>query len=118
MSSTKQFYKTVSAMLIALPTFALAAPALTPTQFKDILELKQQYIISNPQVATSITLAEQAFMLECGYPLTKTDIVNIMQSNGFKMMSETVAKKSGEVGIFDAKSFLSKELKKYKCIKG
>ncbi|EPZ0832563.1 hypothetical protein ACXJDW_003201 [Vibrio cholerae] len=118
MSSTKQFYKNVSVMLIALPTFALAAPALTPTQFKDILELKQQYLISSPQVATSITLAEQAFMLECGYPLTKTDIVNIMQSNGFKMMSETVANKSGEVGIFDAKSFLSKELKKYKCIKG
>lgn len=118
MSSIKQFYKTVSVMLLAFPTFAFAAPALTPTQFKDILELKQQYLISNPQAATSITLAEQAFMLECGYPLTKTDIINIMQSNGFKMLSETVAKKSGEVGIFDAKSFLSKELKKYKCLKG
>ncbi|ENI4487379.1 hypothetical protein ABXZ88_003251 [Vibrio fluvialis] len=76
--------------LLLSASAGISAP-LTPAQFKDVLALKQQYLMTQPHVSTAITLSEQVFMLECNYALTKTDLSDIMSGTGLSLIANKVA---------------------------
>lgn len=103
--------------MIFASSHAFSLP-LSSVEFKEVLGLKQEYMVTKPFVATAITLTEQVFMLECGLSLNRLKLENLIQSDGFEQVAQTISRTQGVIGIYDAKRLLKEELRQHHCNKG
>lgn len=91
--------------------------AMNTAEFKEVLALKQQYMVTQPHIASAITVTEQVFMIECGRTLTKGDILTQMGTPGFGELESEISRTKGVIGIYSAKEHLIDNLKLANCLK-
>ncbi len=89
--------------------------ALSYQDTKNIIALKQRYMITSPQTATALTLTEQAFSFECGLVLNFDHLQRLSTTPGFKSVESAVVKQNGVIGLSQVKTLMKNELNRYHC---
>lgn len=85
--------------------------------YRNMLQLQQQALITSPSTGTAIAITQQVFLFVCQKQLTTSELSGVMQSSDFHHLVQQIETRRRPVGITTGRNLLEEQLERYRCTK-